>query len=106
MIGNGYVDDVNGWDFVDRDGTPQDENGHGTHVAGVIAARGGNGVGTNRRRLAERSSWSLRVLDADEHAARRRTSPPAIRYAIANGAQHHQPEPELGRPQRGRRGRR
>jgi hypothetical protein len=35
---NGYVDDLHGWDVVDSDGDPDDEYGHGTHVAGIIAA--------------------------------------------------------------------
>ncbi len=53
--GNGYVDDLRGWDFQ-GDGTPaqngfpvgdedpMDETGHGTHVAGIVAARGDNGL--------------------------------------------------------------
>ena len=35
---NGYVDDVHGWDFTADDNKPLDENGHGTHVAGIVAA--------------------------------------------------------------------
>jgi subtilisin family serine protease len=33
---DGYVDDVNGWDFVTNSATPTDTNGHGTHVAGIV----------------------------------------------------------------------
>jgi subtilisin family serine protease len=43
--GNGFVDDVYGWDFANRDADPMDDNGHGTHVAGTIGAVGGNGTG-------------------------------------------------------------
>ena len=39
---NGYIDDVNGWDFWYGDDEPFDENGHGTHVSGIIGARGDN----------------------------------------------------------------
>ncbi|SKA99253.1 Serine protease, subtilisin family [Prosthecobacter debontii] len=43
--GNGYVDDVHGWDFVNSDANPTDDNGHGTHCAGTIGAVGNNGSG-------------------------------------------------------------
>ena len=43
--GNGFIDDVNGWDFYDDDNSPNDGNGHGTHVAGTIGAVGNNNLG-------------------------------------------------------------
>jgi subtilisin family serine protease len=43
--GNGFVDDVHGYDFVHRDGDPMDDHGHATHVSGTIAAVGDNGIG-------------------------------------------------------------
>jgi len=42
---NGVVDDVYGYDAVGQDGDPNDDQGHGTHCAGTVAASGNNGVG-------------------------------------------------------------
>jgi subtilisin family serine protease len=43
--GNGFVDDFRGWDFANNDNDPMDDHAHGTHCAGVIGARGNDGVG-------------------------------------------------------------
>lgn len=43
--GNGFVDDVHGWNFVANDNNLKDEHGHGTHICGIIGAEGGNGIG-------------------------------------------------------------
>lgn len=42
---NGYVDDVYGYDFVNNDGDPFDDNNHGSHCSGTIGAKGNNGIG-------------------------------------------------------------
>ncbi len=44
--GNGYVDDLIGWDFVDQDNDPMDEDGHGSHTAGIMAGDGTAGLKT------------------------------------------------------------
>ena len=43
--GNGYIDDIHGYDFAYGDGDPMDVHSHGTHVAGTIAASGNNAQG-------------------------------------------------------------
>ena len=53
--GNGYVDDVSGWDAYADDGTiPSDQ--HGTHVSGIIGAKGNNGIGVSG------VNWDAKIL--------------------------------------------
>lgn len=42
---NGFVDDIYGYDFSNKDGDPMDGNGHGTHCAGTIGAEHNNALG-------------------------------------------------------------
>ena len=42
---NGYIDDIIGWDFAKDDNLPEDIHGHGTHVAGIVAADSHNNIG-------------------------------------------------------------
>lgn len=80
---NGYIDDVRGWDFIDRDNTPLDGNNHGTHVAGTIAAEnngtGITGVAYNAQIMA------VRVLN-NEGQGNSINVAQGIRYAADNGA--------------------
>ncbi|TSD01109.1 MAG: subtilase family serine protease [Parcubacteria group bacterium Athens0714_25] len=43
--GNGFIDDIHGWDFYNNDSDPMDDRYHGTHCAGTIGAVGNNGIG-------------------------------------------------------------
>jgi subtilisin family serine protease len=43
--GNGYIDDIHGINAATNSGDPMDDNNHGTHVSGTIAASGNNGIG-------------------------------------------------------------
>jgi subtilisin family serine protease len=54
--GNGYTDDLIGWDFVNNDNDPYDNNGHGTHTAGTIGAMGGNGTGVSG------VNWNVQIM--------------------------------------------
>lgn len=82
--GNGYTDDVLGWDFSNKDSLPWDDNGHGTHTSGSIAATGGNGIGISG--VAQRASlMALKFLDG-EGSGTTEDAILAIRYAVSNGA--------------------
>ncbi len=81
---NGYLNDRIGWDFVNGDNNPADDFGHGTHVAGIIAAAGNNTLGISG------VMWSakvmpLKVLDSLGFGTSEWISS-AIYYAANNGA--------------------
>jgi len=58
--GNGFVDDVHGWDFAHNDNDPSDTDascgGHGTHTAGTIGAVGNNGIGVTG------VNWTVQIM--------------------------------------------
>jgi thermitase len=88
---NGFIDDVNGWDFVPPpigpppgDNDPADENGHGTHVAGTIGARGNNAEGVTGVNW-QVSLMPLRILDPFGSGTSFESAQ-AIDYAADNGA--------------------
>ena len=62
--GNGYIDDVYGVDLVNGRGSGDDQNGHGTHVAGIIGARGDNDRGISGL-CWKTNIVSVRILDAE-----------------------------------------
>ena len=80
---NGYVDDYYGYDFVNKDNDPIDDNGHGTHVAGIIAADnnliGTVGVAYNTQIMAIKAGNSSGYFNNSDIAE-------AIQYAYMNGA--------------------
>ena len=83
--GNGYRDDIIGWDFADGDNNPIDRDGHGTHTAGTIAAVGNNGIGVAG--MAWRASlMALKIFSDEGEGATARAIASAIRYAVDNGA--------------------
>ena len=81
--GNGFVDDVSGYDFADNDANANDESGHGTHVAGTIAAAnngfGATGIAPNATILP------VRVLGANGSGSTLDVAA-GIRYAANMGA--------------------
>lgn len=81
---NGFKDDIHGWDFVNNSPRIRDNNGHGTHCAGIAAAVGGNRIGAAG---VNPDAWIMPVTvmqsDGTGDVA---TIIKGIDYAVANGA--------------------
>jgi YD repeat-containing protein len=82
---NGFNDDLHGWDFVTNSAGIFDEQGHGTALAGIIAAHGNNATGTTGV-MWRASLMSLRVLDG-AGTGDVASAVEALDYATLNGAQ-------------------
>ncbi|MDX6720885.1 MAG: hypothetical protein QOJ63_3139 [Solirubrobacteraceae bacterium] len=81
---NGIVDDVHGANMLDASGNGGDDDGHGTHVAGIVAAVAGNGIGGSG--LAPKARiMSVKVLDAKGVSSALLLAR-GIRYAVDAGA--------------------
>ncbi|MDH5229958.1 MAG: S8 family serine peptidase [Gammaproteobacteria bacterium] len=82
--GNGFVDDVRGWNFVADTNDPMDDNNHGTHVAGIIGAVGNNTTGISG------VNWQVKIMPLrfmdNNGAGSVNGAIQALAYAIANGA--------------------
>ena len=81
--GNGYVDDIHGWNCVGDNNDPMDDNGHGTHVAGIAAAEN-NKIGT----VGIAYNCKIMVLKAGNSSGYFNNSDiaEAVQYAYMNGA--------------------
>ena len=83
--GNGFTDDVIGWDFVNNDALPYDNGGHGTHTAGIIAATEHNSIGVAGVSPGV-SLMALRFIDGKTGSGELANALKCIRYAMDNGA--------------------
>ena len=80
---NGYIDDAQGWNFVDNTNSTIDVNGHGTHVAGTIAGEN-NGFGVTGIAY-DAKIMSIKVLN-EQGSGSSNTVADGIYYAVNNGA--------------------
>ena len=87
--GNGFVDDVYGWNFVSNNGDIQDRHGHGTHIAGIIAATGKTAASPDCWMIGVAPNVTLMTLkyyDPKNHGNNVKNTIKSIEYAVQNGA--------------------
>lgn len=82
--GNGYVDDVFGYNFYDNNNDITDNNGHGTSIAGIIGANTNNNLGISA------INWKAKIMVLkalnELGGGEYNDVAKAVRYAVANGA--------------------
>ena len=82
--GNWYIDDIRGWDFINLDNAPLDDNIHGTHVAGIAGAVGNNGIGIAG------AAWNVKLMHIkvfqSSGVGNSTTIAEGVEYASNNGA--------------------
>ena len=82
--GNGYIDDIYGYNFIYDNSDPKDDHGHGTHCAGIIAAEGDNGLDIAG------VCWNARIMALkflnSQGGGNIADAIPAFYYAVENGA--------------------
>jgi subtilisin family serine protease/subtilisin-like proprotein convertase family protein len=60
--GNGYVDDIHGWNTITESGDPMDDHWHGTHCSGTIGAVGNNVYNDDKRVVGVGVNWRVKII--------------------------------------------
>lgn len=81
---NGYIDDMNGWDWVNNDNNPTDDHGHGTNCTGIIGAI------ANNNSLYSGVNWNSKIMPlkvlSSANTGSYSSMANSIFYAVDNGA--------------------